>query len=144
MKAPSGPGSVWTLLFSAWLVALLSTLGALYIGEIMGQSPCVLCWFQRAFMFPLAIILAVASYTSDAGAWRYALPVAGVGWLIAFYHALLYFGVIAQNITPCGIGPSCSSSNMLIFDGIPIPFLSLLSFTAIIALLIPISWRSHE
>ena len=23
----------------------------------MGQAPCDLCWFQRAFMFPLAIIL---------------------------------------------------------------------------------------
>ena len=66
----------WPLLFAAWVVALVSTLGALFIGEVMGQAPCVLCWFQRAFMFPLAVILAVACYRSDAGIWRYALPVA--------------------------------------------------------------------
>ncbi|MGV8637645.1 disulfide bond formation protein B, partial [Pseudomonas aeruginosa] len=48
----------WNLLLLAWLVALVSTLSALFIGEVMGQAPCVLCWFQRAFMFPLAVVLA--------------------------------------------------------------------------------------
>jgi len=55
------------LLLAAWIVALLSTLGALFIGEVMGQAPCNLCWFQRSFMFPLAVMLAVACYISDTG-----------------------------------------------------------------------------
>ena len=41
----------------AWAVALASTLAVLFIGEVPGQMPCLLCWYQRAFMFPLAIIL---------------------------------------------------------------------------------------
>ncbi len=36
----------WNLLLIAWLVALVSTLSALFIGEVMGQAPCVLCWFH--------------------------------------------------------------------------------------------------
>ncbi|CUX68336.1 putative disulfide formation protein (fragment) [Agrobacterium genomosp. 5 str. CFBP 6626] len=48
----------WLPTFGAWMVALTSTLGALFIGEVMGQAPCDLCWHQRAFMFPLAILLA--------------------------------------------------------------------------------------
>ena len=55
----------WGLLLSAWLLAAGSSLSAIYIGEVLGQAPCVLCWFQRAFMFPLAVILAVACYYSD-------------------------------------------------------------------------------
>ena len=76
----------------------------------MGQTPCVLCWFQRAFMFPLAVILAVSCFISDAGVWRYALPLAAIGWVIALYHSLVYSGFIPEGIEPCGSGPSCSGA----------------------------------
>lgn len=95
----------WVLLLLAWLLALFATLAALFIGEVMGQVPCVLCWFQRAFMFPLAVILAVACYRSDFDSWRYALPLAGIGALLALGHSLLYAGLIPQRIqlaTPPG------------------------------------------
>ena len=48
-----------TALTAAWIVALGSSLAVLYIGEVLGQAPCNLCWFQRAFMFPLAIVLSL-------------------------------------------------------------------------------------
>lgn len=126
----------WQLLVAAWVVALLSTLGALFISEIMGQAPCNLCWFQRAFMFPLAVVLGVAALLDDRGVWRYALPLAAIGLLIAVYHLLLYVGVIPPTLEPCGDGPSCSSANMRIFGRIPIPLLSLASFAAISVLLL--------
>ncbi len=131
-----GAQSTWQLLFLSWLIALISSLGVLFIGEIMGQEPCVLCWYQRAFMFPLAVILGVACYLSDPGVWRYALPVASFGWAFATYHTLLVAGVIPQTIEPCGAGPSCSSADMMILGGIPIPLLSLGAFSAIIILLL--------
>ena len=46
-----------TALGLAWIIALVASLAVLFIGEVLGQTPCVLCWFQRAFMFPLAIVL---------------------------------------------------------------------------------------
>jgi disulfide bond formation protein DsbB len=39
-------GQAWLLLFAGWAVALISTSGALFIGEIMGQTPYLLCWYQ--------------------------------------------------------------------------------------------------
>lgn len=131
----------WLLLFAASSIALGSTLGVLFIGEIMGQEPCVLCWFQRAFMFPLAVILAVACYRSDAGVWCYALPVATLGGLIAAFHTLQYFGLIPQAIEPCGSGPSCTGADMTILGAIPIPALSLVAFTAIAILLLLVRQR---
>ena len=133
----------WTLLFAAWTVALLATFGALFIGEVMGKTPCLLCWFQRAFMFPLAVMLAVACYTSDANVWRYALPVAGVGLLITVYHNLLFWGVIPEDIQPCGTGPSCSSADLNLVGFIPIPMLSLGAFAALLVLLILIRRRQR-
>lgn len=122
---------VWRLLFAAWLIALGSTLTVLFVGEIMGQTPCVLCWYQRAFMFPLAVVLAVASYRTDGAVWRYALPLAAFGAAIAVWHTLVFAGVAPAALEPCGEGPSCSGDNMTILGGVPLPLLSAAAFGAI-------------
>lgn len=96
----------------------------------------MLCWYQRAFMFPLAIILGIAAARSDSTVWRYALPLAGAGWLLALYHNLLYFAVIPEEIKPCGAGPSCSSADMTVFGALPLPSLSMAAFTLLIILLL--------
>lgn len=127
---------VWTLTFSAWLVALSASLGAIFIGEIMGQAPCLLCWYQRAFMFPLAVVLAVGSFYSDAAVWRYGLPLAIIGTLVAAYHSLLYSGVLTEALKPCGQGPSCTDAAMTILGGLPLPYLSLAAFLSIGLLMI--------
>jgi len=132
----------WPPLFTAWIIALISTLGVLFIGEVMGQAPCLLCWYQRIFMFPLAIILGLAVFRENAGIWFYALPLAVLGWLVAAHHALLYFGVIPEPIKPCtATGPSCSGEGMMIFGFFPLPLLSLISFTLIAALLLVVRRR---
>lgn len=131
----------WRLLFLSWFVALASTLAVLFIGEVMGQEPCVLCWYQRAFMFPLAVVLGVACYLSDSGVWRYALPLAIFGWVFAAYHTLLVAGVIPKPLEPCGEGTSCTSDDMMIFSVVPIPLLSVGAFSALIVLLLLIRKR---
>ncbi|WP_291721436.1 disulfide bond formation protein B [Magnetospirillum sp. 64-120] len=126
---------IWKLLFAAWLIALGSTLSVLFIGEIMGQTPCVLCWYQRAFMFPLAVILAVACFRTDGAVWRYGMPLAVIGAAIAIWHTLVFTGVAPTALEPCGQGPSCSSENMTILGGLPLPLLSVGAFGAIAVLL---------
>lgn len=143
----NGPGSrpagtSWSLVFSAWLIALTASLGALFIGEVMGQLPCNLCWYQRVFIFPLVIILAVGCFNDDPGAWHYGLPLTVIGALIAGFHSLSYAGVLPTQIQPCGLGPSCSSADMTIFGALPLPFLSLLAFSGIAILLI-LARRRH-
>lgn len=128
--------TAWAPLFAAWLIALLASLAVLFVGEVMGQAPCNLCWFQRAFMFPLAIVLGVAALRTDAAVWRYALPLAIGGVLLAGFHSLLYLGVIPERITPCSQGVSCTSADMTILGGLPLPVLALLAFGAIAALLL--------
>lgn len=122
--------SYW--LFAAWLIALAASFGALFIGEVLGQTPCVLCWYQRIAMFPLAWILGVACITNHQQVVRYALPLALIGGGIALWHSLLYVGIVEEALVPCQrSGPSCTDSAMLTFGGLPIPYLSLMSFIAI-------------
>lgn len=125
----------WRPLGAAWGVALVSSLAVLFIGEIMGQAPCNLCWFQRVFMFPLAILLGIAAFRSDRHIVPYGLLLAAGGGLVALYHLLLYTGFIPAPIVPCDGGPSCSGGSMRI-AGVPLPLLSLAAFSAIFGLLL--------
>ena len=134
----------WLLIFSCWLIATISTLASLFFSEIMELTPCLLCWYQRIFMFPLPIILFVGLYPVDKKVVRYALPVATIGLLFTVYHCLLFYGVIPENLQPCSQGVSCKDASMVLFDVLPIPLLSLASFSSIIILLLAIRARRDQ
>lgn len=118
-------------LIGAWVIALASSLAVLYIGEVLGQAPCNLCWFQRAFMFPLAIILGLGIWWQDGRVGRYGIALAVGGAVIALWHMGLYTGILPEPIKPCtATGPSCTGDNQL-FLGVPIPLLALIAFVMI-------------
>lgn len=124
-----------TPLVVAFVLSLAATLGALFIGEVLGQMPCTLCWYQRIAMFPLVPILGMSLWRADGMARVYGLPLALAGLAVALWHSGLYAGVIPQAVAPCTKdGPSCTGEGMLIF-GVPIPLLSLLAFAGILACL---------
>lgn len=125
----------WVPLFLAWMLALLATSGALFLGEVMGKTPCLLCWYQRIAMFPLVLVLGIGLFTSDVRSTRYALPLAAVGWGIAAYHLLVFWGVVSEGLVPCGQGSSCADADVQVAGAIPIPLLSLAAFTGILVAL---------
>ena len=126
----------WLWIFLAWLIALVSMLGALFLGEVVGVAPCVLCWYQRIAMFPLVIILALGLLPFDYRSVRYALPLAAAGWVIALYHCLLYWGVIPKDLVPCGEGASCTDVKAELFGFVSVPLLSLTAFSLIVVFLL--------
>ena len=132
------PGAIaeWMLIFACWLLATAGTLGSLFFSEVMGLKPCVLCWYQRIFLFPLAIILLIGLFPLDKKVVNYALPLAIIGLLFTVYHSLLFFGVIPENLQPCSQGVSCTEKYIDLFGFITIPMLSLFSFTIMIILLL--------
>ena len=132
----------WLLIFSAWLIAAVSTLGSLFFSEVMELIPCVLCWYQRIFLFPLAIILLIGLFPLDKKVVNYALPLAIIGLLFTVYHSLLFFGVIPENLQPCSQGVSCTDDNMELFGFLPIPLLALIAFLMIIILLLKTRTRT--
>lgn len=136
--------TAWLLIFAAWLVATASMLGALFFGEIMHLSPCVLCWWQRICMFPLVVILPAGLFPLDLRVVRYALPLAAGGWLFALFHVLLMAGVIPEDLKPCTRGIPCSEKVIEWFGFVTIPLLSLLAFSAVIAFLLMAHSRNKQ
>lgn len=129
-------GSSWGLLLAASIVSVFATLGALVLGEVMGMEPCVLCWYQRIAMFPLAVIVSIGAYREDRGCIRYALPLSIAGVLIAGYHLMLYSGFIPAGMQPCGKGPSCSQQDLQIAGFVSIPLMSFAAFAFVTACLV--------
>jgi disulfide bond formation protein DsbB len=119
------------LLYAAWAIALGATMGSIILSEIFGFVPCSLCWYQRILMFPLPILLTVGLYRRDPGVAAYALPLAGLGVLVAAYHALLQWGVIHENIAPCLATVACTTKQINWLGFVTIPFMSTLAFAGI-------------
>ncbi|WAJ31258.1 disulfide bond formation protein B [Antarcticirhabdus aurantiaca] len=134
IRSTDAQGAPWPL-SAAWIVSLVSTLGALFVGEVMGQVPCELCWYQRILIFPLAVVLGIAAFKGDRGVRVYVVPLSVLGAAVAGFHSLLYAGLVPESIEPCGRGPSCASADMTILGGLPLPFLSLAGFVVVALLL---------
>ena len=120
----------------AFLIALVATLSALFIGEVLGKMPCTLCWYQRIAMFPLVVILGVAALRDDAAACWTAAPLALAGLALAAWHSALFAGLIPQAVAPCTKdGPSCTDAAAQTVLGLALPYLSLAAFAAILVCL---------
>ncbi len=121
----------WNLLFAAWILVTVATLGSLFFSEVMDVPVCVLCWYQRIAMYPLVIILAIGLFPLDTGVVRYATPLAAIGWLISLYQLLLIAGIIPKQAQPCVQGVPCSETHISLLGVFNIPSLALITFTVI-------------
>ena len=119
--------------YVAWTITLLAIVGSLYFSFVLGFPPCVLCWYQRIFMYPLVAIIAVGIILKDKKASYYVLPLSIIGGVIALYHNLLYYSIIPESLAPCISGVSCTTKFIEYFGFVTIPFLSFISFMIITA-----------
>jgi disulfide bond formation protein DsbB len=107
----------------AWVVALVASTGSLYLSEVVGFVPCLLCWYQRIAMYPLVVLLGVATVRRDAGVWRYALPLAVIGALVATYHVLIQLQP-SLDTGMCSAGASCTGRYLAVFGFVSIPVMA--------------------
>jgi disulfide bond formation protein DsbB len=136
LATPATRGSFGTtlrsgLIYVAWFQALIATCGSLYFSEVMHLPPCVLCWYQRIFMYPLVFILAVGILLRDRWMRFYILPLSVVGLAISIYHNLLYNGFIGEGLGTCAVGVSCTSRQIEWLGFITIPLMSMTAFAVI-------------
>lgn len=130
------------LLLAAWFMALVGTVGSLFFSEVMLYPPCVLCWYQRIALYPLILIIGVGIATGDKRVARYALPLTLVGFAIAVYHNLLYYGFIPESITPCTEGVPCNAVQMELLGFITIPLMALGGFVSVAACILAFSYKN--
>ena len=138
----------WMLIFTCWLIAMAALFGSLFFSEVMDLKPCVLCWWQRIFIYPLAVLFLVGLFPQDKNVdrsvVRYTLPLAVIGLGFAIYHYLVYSGFIPESLQPCSEELSCAKINLELMGFITIPMLSIITYSAIIVLLLIYRKRFYQ
>jgi disulfide bond formation protein DsbB len=119
----------------AFLVALIATLGSLYLSEIARFVPCELCWFQRIAMYPLVVVLGVGLLRGETGVWRYALPLPVIGVLISIYHIVIQWQPNLE-VTECSTGVPCTGRYLQVMGFVSIPTMAGAAFLLITVLLL--------
>jgi disulfide bond formation protein DsbB len=119
----------------ALVVALVATLGSLYLSEVAHFEPCRLCWYQRIAMYPIALLLGVALVRRDQAVRPYALALALAGLPISAYH---YLVERFPTLEAAGCDPAnpCSIAWVWRFHYISIPLMAASAFALIAALLL--------
>lgn len=107
-----------------FLLGLAAVGGSLFYSEIVGFEPCVLCWWQRVFLYPQAVIFGIALWMKDRKVFAVSVALTLLAGIIALYHSYVYWG--GTSILPCtALGGACSKVYVYEFGYITIPSMSL-------------------
>jgi disulfide bond formation protein DsbB len=119
----------------ALLAAWLATGGSLFFSEVLNFTPCMLCWYQRILMYPLAIILTIGMLRRNNELHHYTLPFSVVGIFVSLYHYLLiktdWFPP-----PPCLKSVPCTVDYFNILGFINIPFMAFIAFIIITVMIV--------
>lgn len=126
----------------AFIVALVSMAGSLTYSQLVGYTPCELCWFQRILMYPQVLLFGLALLKKDRKIYDYSIALCTIGILIASYHYMLQRGVAPSLICSITSPDSCAQVPFLQFGYITIPMMSLTAFSMILLFMLGI--RLHN
>lgn len=123
-------------LYMAWVLALTATLLSFIGGKLYHLPICELCWYQRIFLYPLALILGIAAYHNDRSITRYALPFVYCGLLMSLYQYAEQMYPSFFPISVCGgaMG-NCSTPDFVYANFITWAFLNALLNVLILSVL---------
>jgi disulfide bond formation protein DsbB len=119
-------------LYMALVASWVAMCGSLFMSEALGWIPCLWCWYQRIFMYPIAIILTVGLLRKDRNVAVYSLVLSIIGILASTYHILLQKVPAIARFETCTIGVPCSADYLNWLGFITIPMLAWVAFAAII------------
>lgn len=122
-------------IFLGFLVSLAAVGGSLFYSEVVGFEACALCWWQRVFIYPQAVLFAVALWAKEKSVFLYSVPLSILAGIVALYHSYVYVG--GTSILSCtALGGACSKVYVMEFGYITIPSLSL----TIVLYLLLLAW----
>lgn len=122
-------GSAMAIVIVLSVLAVAGTLLMQYAGNL---SPCIFCWWQRIFMYPIAVIGVVAfiknAQFSDIA--DYILALSFIGALFALYQHLLQV-LPSGALIPCDATDDCAIRTVFYFNFVTIPWMAVTVFVAI-------------
>jgi len=128
-----------------FVISLFSSLFSLVYSEVIGFLPCVLCWYQRVFTFPLFLIFGAAIWGKERKIVKYVLPMISIGFIISIYQNFIYYFGNSSNLPCDASGVSCYQQLVYEFGGyISIPMLALSGFLALLTVVLVAHFYQKE
>ena len=128
-------------LWIGFALTLVASVFTLYYSDILGLSPCDLCWWQRICLFPQVVLFAIALWKRDASVALYSIALSIIGLGFAAYHHLLQ--VLPSGTLPCPAqGVSCAQRFVFEFGFVTLPLMAVAVF-ALIGVLMFVYSRSN-
>lgn len=122
-----------------FLITLSGVALTLLYSEVFGFLPCGLCWLQRVFLYPQAVIAGIALYKKDQRVADYLTGLSIFGLVVALYqHYLQIGGVELIDCPAVGAGGDCAKRILFEFGYITFPLMSATLFAAIIVTMIAV------
>jgi disulfide bond formation protein DsbB len=119
------------LLLAQLTISLASVFGSLFFSEVMKFPPCNLCWYQRIFIYPVALIILLGLFIESREIHKFVAPFTVIGLVISIYHNLIYYKWI-EVIVPCTETAPCTAEQLNFLGFITIPLLSLMAFVTLV------------
>ncbi|MBP6854733.1 MAG: disulfide bond formation protein B [Candidatus Pacebacteria bacterium] len=120
----------------AYLIGFLITLGAvimsLIYSDIYKYPPCVLCWYQRIFIYPQVVLFGLAmikKYPKFLVA-QINLALTAIGGAFSLYHVIITYTNF--NPIPCPAAVSCTQRFVFTFGFSTIPLMAMFLFVGLL------------
>jgi len=120
----------------AFIIATVAMGGSLFYSDVAKYTPCLLCWWQRIFMYPQTLLILMGIIKNDKNVADYAMGLSAVGIVLAAYHYYIQLG--GNSFFTCsqiGFSVSCDQRFSLEFGYVTIPMMSLSAFISIFLLM---------
>ena len=118
-------------------IAVAATAAPLIYTHVYHLTPCVLCWYQRICMFPIAAMLILACLRKDLSCKIYIYLLAFIGLGVSTYHYIVQQVQMRLHVTlgDCdainGAG-RCADYYLLEFGYITMPMMAMTAFALIL------------
>ncbi|MFS8131250.1 MAG: disulfide bond formation protein B [Candidatus Dojkabacteria bacterium] len=132
-------------IYLLFLIGFASMFGSLYFQFILNLPPCALCYVQRYFHYPIAIISMILILFKKKINSLFFLILSVPGLLVAIYHVYIQSVGVPNTLSfaPCTIEVPCEVIDIKLLGFITIPMLSVLAF-ATITLIVIVSWYLNK
>lgn len=112
-----------------FLVSFGSVVGSLYMSEILALPPCNLCWWQRIFIYPIAVISAVALIRRNTTNLFTNVSVLSVlGLLTALVNIYVQTYPDSGGLFICDPKNPCSEIDVIALNFLTLPMMSAVAF----------------
>jgi disulfide bond formation protein DsbB len=114
-------------IFLITTTSFLAIVGSLIYSEIFKFEPCLLCWWQRVFIYPVFFIALIAVIKKEKNPFQYINPLIWTALIFSLYHNYLIITAQNKDVFLCDtdLAGACSERYVEILSVIDIPFMAL-------------------